>query len=212
MFFREDYQSKIFSYTRMSSVFRSFATTYKTTTKFFDIITPSYNDNVIVSNKILPIPFTVANGVLDINVNQSSDILSFVNNGTIPVNDPDTQVKYMGGTAIVNSFGPNMVSWVRKLIENQESLGGAYTGPLNIYVKPVMTKIQCPAPSQRGALGDGGVWGITTEAPSSDDYNGGDSTNNFFTSFVFKTPLTIQFEITGVGYKYFTLTSQFSED
>ena len=198
----------------MSSVFRSFATTYKTTTKFFDIITPSYTDDVIVDDYNLPIPFTVANGVLDINVNQSSDIQSFVNNGTAPENDPDTQVKYMGGTAIVNSLGPNMVTWVRKLIENQESLGGAYTGPLNIYIKPVMTKIQCPAPSQKeeDALRDGGVWGITTEAPASDDYIRGDSTNNFFTSFVFKTPLTIQFEITGVGYKYFTLTSQFSED
>ena len=197
----------------MTSLLRSFATTHKLPTKFVDIITPSYDENIIVSNHYLPIPFTTTNGVLDINVNQSSDIQSFVNNGTTPNESPNTQVKLMGGTVIISSLGPNMVSWVRKLIEVEESLGGAYTGPLNIYIKPVMTKIQCPVPSQQdGALKDDDVWGITTEAPTSDDYIGGDSTNNFFTSFVFKTPLTIQYEITGVGYKYFTLTSQFSGD
>ena len=192
---------------------RSFATTHKLPTKFVDIITPSYNDNGIVDDYHLPIPFTVSTGVLDINVGQSSDIESFVNNGDTPNQSPNTQVKLMGGTVIINSLGPNIETWVRKLIENQEGLGGEYTGPLNIYVKPVMTKIQCPAPAQQeGALKDDDVWGITTEAPASDGFIGGDSTNNFFTSFVFKTPLTIQYEITGVGYKYFTLSSQFSGD
>ncbi len=195
----------------MTSLLRSFATTYKTPTKFFDILTGSYYEDSIINDNYIPIPFTVTNGVLDINVGQSSFVQDFVTNGNTPSNGVIYQGKLMGGTALVTSLGSNMESWLRKLIEVQESLGEAYTGPLNLYVKPVMTKIQLVAPAQgEGPFNDEQVWGITTEAPSSDDYIGGDSTNNFFSCFIFKTPMTIRYEITGVGYKYFTMTSQFS--
>ena len=60
----------------MSSVQSAYATIHKPPTKFSALITPSYDDAVIVTGQTirLPIPFTVVNQVLDINVDQSSDI------------------------------------------------------------------------------------------------------------------------------------------
>ena len=195
----------------MTSILSSYAAAKSPPTKFFDIVTGAYSENIIVGGYDIPIPFTFINGILDINVNQSADVQTFVTNGNTPLNSVNFQGKVMGGAYLVNFLGSNVSDWLRKLIENQEGLGGAYTGPLDIYVKPVMTKIQLAAPAQGvGPLNDESVWGITTEAPASDGFIGGDSTNNFFTCFVFKTPMTIRYEITGVGYKYFTMTSQFS--
>ena len=60
----------------MSSVLSAFATLDKPPTKFSALITPSYDDTVIVTGQTirLPITFTVTNQVLDINVNKSSVI------------------------------------------------------------------------------------------------------------------------------------------
>lgn len=195
----------------MTSILSSYAAAKSPPTKFFDILTGAYSENIIVGGYDMPIPFTFINGILDINVNQSADVQSFVDNGNTPSTAVSFQGKVMGGTYLVNFLGSNMSAWLRKLIEVQESLGSPYTGPLNIYIKPVMTKIQLAAPAQgAGPLNDESVWGITTEAPTSDDYIGGDSTNNFFSTYVFKTPMTVQYELSGSGFKYFTMTSQFS--
>jgi hypothetical protein len=74
-----------------------------------------------------------------------------------------------------------------------------------------MTKIQMAAPAQGvGALNDEAVYGITTEAPTSTEYIGGGTSQNFYTAWVFKTPITIQYETAAGGYKYLTMTSQFT--
>lgn len=195
----------------MTSLLSSYYPSPSPPTKFFDILTSGYNELTIVDNYALPIPFVVTNQVLDINVNQSPDVQSFVTNGDTPGNAISFQGKIMGGASLVKSFGPNMTEWLRNRITAEEGLGAQYSGPLVLYVRPFMTKIQLAAPAQGvGPLNDEATYGITTEAPTSTEYIGGGTTNNFFTAWVFRTPMTVQYENTVGGYKYITLTSQFS--
>ena len=200
----------------MSSVQSAFASIDKPPTKFAALITPGYQEDSFFNNQELPIPFTVVNQVLDINVNQSSDVQSFVNAGTNPLDRPNIQGKAFGGASLVKSFGPNMTTYLRNWINTIESLGAAYTGPLVLYIQPFMTKVQIANP--RFAVENAGPferdrsWGITTEAPVSTEYTGGSSTNNFFTVWIFKTPMTIQYETAAGASKYITMTSQFAEE
>jgi hypothetical protein len=201
----------------MSSVQSAFGRIDKPPTKFAALITPSYEDNSLVTGEDIdiPIPFTVTNQVLDINVNQSSDIQTFVNDGTQPENRSNVQGKAFGGASLVKSFGPNMTTYLRNWIENIESLGAAYSGPLILYIQPFMTKVQLANPrfvQPDGAFERDRSWGITTEAPVSTEYTGGGTNDNFFTAWIFKTPMTIQYETAAGGYKYITLTSQFAEE
>jgi hypothetical protein len=207
----------------MSSVQSAFASIQKLPTKFSSMISPAYEDTSIVTgrNIIMPIPFNVVNSVLDINVNQSASIQTFVNNGTNPENEPNIQGKAFGGVKLVTSFGPNMETYLRNWIANIEE--DAYTGPLVLYIQPSMTKVQLanpkfaiPSDVEIGELGGPFVtarsWGVTTEAPVSGEYTGGGTPDNFFTAWIFKTPITIQYVASGGGFKYITMTSQFAED
>lgn len=196
----------------MSSVLSSFPSIPSPATKFFDILTGAYQDDVITTDTyFFPIPFVVSNQVLDINVNQSSDVQAFVNNGTAPETIVNFQGKVMGGASLIKSFGPNMTEWLRNRINNIESLGSSYTGSLVLYVRPFMTKIQLVDIAQgAGPLNDESVYGVTTEAPTSTEYIGGGINNNFFTAWVFKTPMTVQYFLEDGSPKYITMTSQFS--
>jgi hypothetical protein len=202
----------------MSSVQSAFARLDKPPTKFAALITPSYDDTVIVSGQTirLPIPFTVVNQVLDINVNQSSVIQAVVTNGTAPLDQSSLQGKAFGGGSLIKSLGTNMTTYLQNWIKIIESLGAAYTGSLVLYVQPFMTKVQMANPSfgvsdSTGAFRRDRSWGVTTQAPVSTEYIGGAPSDNYFTAWIFKTPMTIQYEVAG-GYKYITMTSQFSEE
>ena len=81
----------------MSSVLSAFPSVLTLPTKFSALITPSYEDTVIVLGQTirLPIPFMVVNQVLDINVNQSSDIQALVNDGTAPEDQSSLQGRHL---------------------------------------------------------------------------------------------------------------------
>lgn len=195
----------------MSSVLASFAPIAQPPTKFFDILTGVYTENLIAANYGLPIPFVVVNQILDINVAQSSDVQTFVTNGDTPGTGVSFQGKVMGGGSLVKSFGPNMTEWLRNRITNAEGLGSQYSGPLVLYVRPFMVKIQLAAQAQgANPLNDEAVYGITTEAPTQTEYIGGSPSNNFLTAWVFKTPMSVQYEDASGVSKYLTMTTQFS--
>jgi hypothetical protein len=198
----------------MSSVLSFYAPSPAPPTKFFDVLTGSYEDTIIVPGDTvdMPIPYIVVNQVLDINTAQSSDVSVYISNGDSPDNSVTFQAKVMGGTNLIMNLGPNITTWLRNRIQNEESLGSAYSGPLELYVKPVMTKIQLAAPIQGtfgGPLNDESVYGITTEAPTSDLYIGGAPNSEYFTTWVFRKPMTVQYQ-SSIGPKYMTFTSQFS--
>ncbi len=197
----------------MTSILRNYSVIPGPATKFFDLLTAGYSDNYIINGDVfeMPIPYTVVNQVLEINVNQSPDVEAFVSNGSTPTNIIDIQAKLMGGTTLIKSFGPHMTTWLRNLIQNEESLGSQYSGPIVLYNRPTMTKIQLAAPAQGvSPLNSEDVYGITTEAPTSTEFIGGGFNQNFFTTWVFRSPLTIQYEGANGAYKYLTMTSQFT--
>jgi hypothetical protein len=196
----------------MSSLLRFYSTPAKPPTKFFDILTGSYEDDYVINgNSVsMPIPYTVLNQTLDINVDQSPDAAAFVTDGDTPSTGVAFQGKVMGGGVLVLKLGTNMTTYLRNRITSAEGLGSQYSGSLTIYINPVMTKVQMAAPAQgNDPLNDESVYGITTEPPVSTEFIGGSLSNNFFTAWVFKSPLTIQYEAS-TGNKYMTFTSQFS--
>lgn len=193
----------------MTSTLRSYSS-FATPTKFFDVLTPAYSDNTILGSYDIPIPFTVSNQVLDINTAQSSAAATFVANGDSPETNVHFQCKFLGGARVVSAFGPNMLTWLSKRIQNHESLGAPYDGPLLLTVQPLMTKIQLASPEQGdGPLNDESVYGITDAAPSSSEYIGGDESSSYYTTWIFKTPMTIRYRGPS-GFRYMTMTSQFS--
>ena len=202
----------------MSSVISAIARIDKPPTKFSALITPSYDDTVIVSGQTirLPIPFTVTNQVLDINVNQSSDIQAVVTNGTAPTDQSSLQGKAFGGSSLIISLGANMITYLRNWINGIETLGAAYTGPLVLFIQPFMTKVQMASPTfgitSAGAFRRDRSWGITTQAPVSTEYIGGGPADNYYTAWIFKTPMTVRYVTTAGEFKYITMTSQFSEE
>ena len=109
-----------------------------------------------------------------------------------------------------------MITYLRNWINGIETLGAAYTGPLVLFIQPFMTKVQMASPTfgitSAGAFRRDRSWGITTQAPVSTEYIGGGPADNYYTAWIFKTPMTVRYVTTAGEFKYITMTSQFSEE
>lgn len=194
----------------MSSCIRSHGKITKAN-KFDNISTPSYFDNTL--NENVPLPFVVSNQTLDILVT-NSDVQNFVNNGSSPDDETEFQAKQMGGFSNILTLGPTFVTYLRNLINQIDSLGNAYTGPLSIYTHPVMTKVQIAQPNNVSGLTFENVYGVNEQPPSSDEYVGGSDANNYFTSWGFVKPLTIKYtsSVSATGFKYITFSTHYDGD
>jgi hypothetical protein len=195
----------------MSSILRKMAVSSKDN-KFDNISTPTYTE-VSLNENSAPIPFTVNNGVLDIALTTSS-VETFVNDGNVPDDDTEFQAKQMGGRRLVTSIGPNFNTYLRNRIQNIDELGSAYSDTLTIVVNPVMTKIQLAQPGQVEGLTFENVYGVDDYPPTSDEYVGGNASNEYFTSWVFFKPLTVRFvsSNSATGYKYMTFSTHYDGD
>ncbi len=175
-------------------------------------MTPGY-DEVELGNNNTPIPFIIIKETLDIAITSSS-VQTFINNGNTPNQGDEYQAKMMGGKKLITSLGPNMITYIRNLINTQDILGAPYDGELLIYIKPVMTKVQIAQPNNVNALIDSVIFGINDQAPTSDEYIGGEFSNNYYSSWVFYSPLTVRYvsSASTTGYRYITFTTDFTED
>lgn len=194
----------------MSSALRAKATKIGKDTNMFDnISTPCYFDSPLDYDA--PIPFTVSNGVLDIQITNLS-VQSFIDNGNSPADDSEFQVKFMGGIRPIHTLGSNLLTYLRNRINQYE--GTTYTGPINLQVAPVMTKVQMAQPGEVQGLTFENVYGVNDFAPTSDMYVGGSAANKYFTSWVFKTPMTIRYETSAssTGYRYMTFSTHYDGD
>lgn len=164
-------------------------------TKFVDITTLSYSN--ADQGQFLPVPFTVTNGVLDIALT-NSNVTAFVNNGT-EYNNVGMVVAPMGGRTKVNAIGSNLRTWI-------ENFTGT-SGPYPIIVAPTMTKVQPRgfdgydggSDDSQGSVGPGNAaysTTFTTLEPTGDEYimasAASGTTDDFYTTWVFETPLTVQ--------------------
>ncbi len=192
----------------MSSLLRSFATPVRVPSKFTNISTPSYSESSFTED--IPIPFSVVNQILDIIVTTSS-VQTFIDNGNTPADESFYQAKLMGGKELVTGLGPNFVSYLNNLIQQNDVLGSPYSGELKIVVHPTMTKAQIAQPANNTALEFENVFGINDQAPTSDDFAGGEFLNNYFSTWVFYSPLTIRYvsSASTTGYRYITFTTHY---
>ncbi len=195
----------------MTSLQSGFATPVRVTSKYTNISTPSYNDSDF--GESVPIPFTVVNETLDIAITNSS-VQTFIDNGNSPDDDTEYQAKGMGGRRLVTRLGDNMVTYLNNLIQNNDGLGSPYSGELLIYVKPVMTKVQIAQPGNVQGLTFENVYGVNDQPPTSDEYVGGDLTNNYYASWVFYSPMTIRYvsPSSTTGYRYITFSTHYDGD
>lgn len=192
----------------MSSSLRSHGTIDKTT-KFQCIKTQAYYDNAV--GRTVPIPFKYNNGVLDINI-QDNVIVDLVEDEDTGSDENYVQVKTLGGSGLVTSLGPTMIRWLNNWVVDLES---ADPDTFSVYTPGIMTKIQVPLnPSNvRGSvLGNDlsdSAYGISSQAPTGDDYISGSQGNNYRTLWIFKTPVTIRYYSGSTPY-YLTYNSTYS--
>ena len=214
----------------MSSVLRSKSATPSENTRWVNITTPSYLDesmrmgNPDISGTLVPIPYTVNNGVLDINI--QDDIINslyefpemFFYDQFLPAT---YKVKLMGGSRPVTSLGPTILDFIYSFTNADE-------GSVAIHTAPVMTKIQSTynagdglivplGPSEYDlppfgfasfTLGSGTSYGVTYLPPNADYISGTGVNDKYRTSWVFKTPLTIKYT-NGGDPLYWTFSTTF---
>ena len=195
----------------MSSVLRTDVGIAKPFTKFTSIKSMAYYDENLEQDVL--IPFSYNNGVLDIAI--QDDSLTMINAGNATgyndYNDggQSRMVKLMGGEGRVTSLGSNFLTWISEYLITHGY--GALIGTPTLYVAPVMTRVQqCVTTSGDAPLNNAYALQISYEKPNSDEYIlAGNEENNFFSVWVFKTPITVQFNDDG-DIRYATLTSQFT--
>jgi len=210
----------------MSSTLRYY-NQIKPLTKLESLSTPSYFDTTINNSAgaNVPIPFSYKNGVLDINI-QDGVLGDLINAGITP-NQPANmtyKAKEMGGTGTVFSLGPNLLQWLKNIVElNHVTVYGFATfGGAEIQEGGVVTKAQLTADFTSLATAPGGFAGsdttfaITTDKPIGDQYVYGTTTNNYFTSWIFKEPVVIKIYKSGgnaatPNISYFTLYSNWTQ-
>jgi len=184
----------------MTSLIRNTTDSLKHETKYTNITTPTYSNG----GDTLPIPFLVKSNQLDINIDNAA-VQTMITNGTIGNGKSQYQVRMMSGPRTVVTLSTRMKTWLNNYFAVQFSK--THGGTPTVTVNPVMVKVQIADPVLN--YNDAVEW--TTLSPGSDNYVSGEATNNYYTAWVFKSPITIRFEDSAVagGYRYLTLMSQF---
>ena len=186
-------------------------------TKFVNITTPSYYDSII--DNFVPIPFSYYKGVLDINIQDNVET-DLINGAYEPLAYSSRLVSKLGGTGIVQSLGPNLVTYLKNFLA-YSSLPITVSNDiqnLTVVGQSIVTKIQQPAKTPipadnypidlSGQFSQFETFFLSDQAPTSDSYlSSGSDADNFGTSWVFQTPLTVGYTHDGIqGYVTFTTT------
>ena len=190
----------------MSSVVRAPAQV-KDVRVWSPIMSPTYHDDV--TDHTVLIPFTCENGVLDINIQDGSQAM--IDSGDL-YNETGfswRMVRQMGGERLVTSLGPNFLTWLDNYLEGSD---------YQLVIPPTMTKVQQHVTSGAGNYGGSMlnsnyvirytdvISGVP--APTDNYVFDGNNGNNFYTAWVFKTPLTISYNDGGDPY-YMTFQTMF---
>ena len=179
----------------MTSILRSFATPSLTPVKFNRLESPSYMDTDL--GYITLIPFSYANGTLDIRYIDAFEADMVDTPGQAPETDPDVAVQLLGGVELVQTLGPNFQAYIRAWRDPDAGT------PISIYINGTMQKVQA---IRNSALGDD-AYEVSTTPPSSDNYTQGTVADSYRANWIFKAPLTIVTIETGVKH-YITFTSR----
>jgi len=165
----------------------------------------------IASNIVLPQPggvITISfNGLpIQFSYDKRTRTLDFIfANGFIVTSDINRSTTlYVRGSnnaaiRLVDKIGPNFISWM-------EINEGVDVGSISIHEKPIVFRANILLPA-REPNNDQAMFETTEQI--SFDQSSGTSANNYFTTFLFKSPLVLKYTKSGITY-YRTFTTQFS--
>lgn len=190
----------------MTSFMRVKAETKQGLTLFVKPDTPCYNESAF-GGDIIPFPFSYNSGVLDINYTGNNFKAANVDvNGVEPDSESDVTVRITSGPYLVTSLGNNFKDYIRAWRASSIDSGSA----IDIHIAPQVMKIQIGDPSSVTA-GSGNSYLISTSAPNGENYVIGNNSNSYWTSYIFKTPLTFTIMEGGVK-QYITFTSHIDQE
>jgi hypothetical protein len=165
------------------------------------VITPTYT----VGGNDLAVPFTFnkQGGVLDFDFSGGFTAATEIN----PTDTVFIQGTTFTALRMVNSLGPNFVAWCE---DGANHLGGqaADAGSVVLYSRPIVVRanqlqINLQPDENVEAFGAGFTTPINFELAA-----GSQLTNDYYTTYLFRTPLVIQYTVSGVT-KYAVFNTQY---
>ena len=190
----------------MTSLLRSTAKIPESLTKFVKPESPCYSDSVLGRDVLFP--FTFAKGVLDITYdgnNFEADMVTISNED--PVAETDTAVRIIGGgSRIVTSLGDKFKDYIRAWREGTIDAGS----PILVHIPAQIIRVQQVNPEHINSTSNN-AYTISSIEPSNNDFLDGNSTTNYNSTYVFKTPLTFTIVESGVT-QYITFRTIFNQE
>ena len=175
----------------MSSAIRSLGEKKEGLTRFIKPESPVYTDDDDYDRLF---PFSYNNGVLDITYDGNNFKSLMVDiSGNEPLAETDLAVRIMGGPRLVTSLGSKFKAYIRSWREGFIDVGS----PIEVYLPSQVVKVQEVDPVQTNS-NSGESYKISTQAPAGDNYIYGNTTNRYYTTYIFKTPLTFTIKESGV--------------
>lgn len=176
----------------MTSLLRSIAQTKDLLTRFIKPESPCYDDPTLGNGRLFP--FTYSNGVLDISYQGNEFKTAMVDTLNIdPASETDVAIQVFSGPKLVKSLGENFKDYIRAWRDGTIDVGS----PIEIYVAPQVIRVQQADPSNVDA-NSGNSYKISTSPPTGDGYVAGSTSDNYNTTYVFKTPLTFTILESGI--------------
>jgi hypothetical protein len=187
----------------MTSIAGSFAKRHEGLTRFLKPESPCYDDSGV--NRLFP--FVYINGMLDITYEGNDFEATMVDTtGVSPNNETDTMVYIMGGPRLVTSLGENFKAYIRAWRDGTIDAGS----PIELYQPSQVIRVQ-EADMNNITANSGESYMISELPPVSDFYTAGGPPNDYYTTFVFKTPLTFTIVESGVT-KYITFRTVLDQE
>jgi hypothetical protein len=172
----------------MSSVIKTFAS---------NVVLPQPGAVITISFNGLPIQFSYDKRTATLD-------FIFANGFTVTGEINRTTTLYVRGSnngaiRLVDKIGPNFISWM-------ETNEGVDVGSISIHEKPIVFRANLLLPG-REPNNDHAMFETTDEISFVN--SPGDEANNYFTTFLFKSPLVLKYTKSGITY-YRAFTTQFS--
>ena len=161
-------------------------------TKFLKPESPCYTDSVLGEDVLFP--FIVTKGVLDITYegnNFEADMVT--STGIDPQAETDLACQITSGPIVIRALGDKFKDYIRAWRDGTIDAGS----PIEIYYAPQMIRVQ-QADVEHINANSNDSFKISTSVPSNDSYLTGSSTNNYLSTYIFKTPLTFTIVESGV--------------
>jgi hypothetical protein len=186
----------------MTSFIRSYVAPKEGITRFLSPESPCYNEDGIIRL----FPFVYSNGVLDVTYEGNTFKAQMVDiTGNSPDSETDTSIRILGVPHVATAIGENFKDYIRAWRDGSIDAGS----PIEVYAPFQIIRVQECTYDKVNA--DGDSYQITTTAPVSDNYIDGSASNSYYSTYIFRTPLTVSIVEGGIK-KYITFRSVMDQE